>query len=63
VYTDTNSLLQDLFAAGTDTTSKAMEWPIKNPKEMEKVQAEVRQVVAGQSERSNSGRCPDSKRP
>jgi cytochrome P450 len=41
--------MQDLFLAGTDTTSKTMEWTmaelVKNPKEMEKVQAELRQIV------------------
>jgi cytochrome P450 len=41
--------MQDLFIAGTDTIAKTMEWTkaelVKNPKEMEKTQAEVRQVV------------------
>ncbi|CAN6337088.1 unnamed protein product [Urochloa humidicola] len=47
--TDVKGLIVDLFLAGTDTTSKTMEWTmaelVKNPSEMEKVQAEVRQVV------------------
>lgn len=46
-----NFILQDLFVAGIDTTSKAIEWAmallIKNPREMAKVQEEVREVVAG----------------
>ncbi|KAL6620534.1 hypothetical protein ACP70R_035673 [Stipagrostis hirtigluma subsp. patula] len=50
--TDVKGLVFDMFIAGTDTTSKLMEWTmaelIKNPKEMEKVQAEVRQVVGAQ---------------
>ncbi|KAL6610501.1 hypothetical protein ACP70R_040470 [Stipagrostis hirtigluma subsp. patula] len=49
---DIKAGILDLFLAGTDTTSKLMEWTmaelIKNPKEMEKVQAEVRQVVGAQ---------------
>ncbi|XP_066363381.1 cytochrome P450 71A1-like isoform X2 [Miscanthus floridulus] len=47
--TDVKGLIIDLFLAGTDTTSKTMEWTmaelVKNPKEMEKVQAELRQIV------------------
>ncbi|CAL4902276.1 unnamed protein product [Urochloa decumbens] len=47
--TDVKGLIIDLFLAGTDTTSNTMEWTmaelVKNPSEMEKVQAEVRQVV------------------
>ena len=47
-----NFVLQDLFVAGIDTTSKAIEWAmaflIKNPREMEKVQEEVRQVAGAQ---------------
>ncbi len=39
-----------MFAAGTDTGYKSMEWTmaelIKKPAEMAKVQAEVRHVVA-----------------
>ncbi|XP_062225716.1 cytochrome P450 71A1-like [Phragmites australis] len=46
---DVKGLILDMFIAGTDTTSKSVEWAmaelIKNPKEMEKVQAEVRQVA------------------
>jgi cytochrome P450 len=41
--------MQDLFITGADTIAKTMEWTkaelVKNPKEMEKTQAEVRQVV------------------
>ncbi|CAN6346192.1 unnamed protein product [Urochloa humidicola] len=47
--TDVKGLILDFFLAGTDTTSNTMEWMmaelVKNPNEMEKVQAEVRQVV------------------
>ncbi|CAL5095795.1 unnamed protein product [Urochloa decumbens] len=47
--TDVKGLIADLFLAGTDTTSNTMEWTmaelVKNPDEMEKAQAEVRQVV------------------
>ncbi|EES18503.1 cytochrome P450 71A1 [Sorghum bicolor] len=47
--TDVKGLIADLFLAGTDTIAKTMEWTmaelVKNPKEMEKTQAEVRQVV------------------
>ncbi|CAN6341399.1 unnamed protein product [Urochloa humidicola] len=45
--TDVKGLIIDFFLAGTDTTSNTMEWMmaelVKNPNEMEKVQAEVRQ--------------------
>jgi cytochrome P450 len=41
--------MQDFFLAGTDTISKTMEWTmaelVKNPTEMDKVQAEVRQIA------------------
>lgn len=44
--------MQDLFIAGIDTTSKAIEWTmaylIKYPIEMAKVQAEVRQIAGAQ---------------
>ncbi|KAK3124965.1 hypothetical protein QOZ80_7BG0597890 [Eleusine coracana subsp. coracana] len=50
--TDVKGLILDLFVAGIDTTSKAILWAmaelVKNPNEMEKVQAEVRQVVGAQ---------------
>ena len=40
-----------MFIAGIDTTYKTIEWTmaelLKNPREMVKVQAEVRQVAAG----------------
>ncbi|XP_050903640.1 cytochrome P450 71D10 [Lathyrus oleraceus] len=48
--TDDNmkSLIQDMFAAGTETTSGVLLWGmselVKNPKVMEKVQGEVRKV-------------------
>ncbi|KAJ1263651.1 hypothetical protein BS78_09G202100 [Paspalum vaginatum] len=49
--TGVKGLILDLFLAGIDTTSKIMEWTmaelVKNPKEKEKVQAEVRQIVGG----------------
>ncbi|KAL6610500.1 hypothetical protein ACP70R_040469 [Stipagrostis hirtigluma subsp. patula] len=50
--TDVKGLVFDMFIAGTDTTSKLMEWTmaelVKNPREMEKVQAEVRQVAGAE---------------
>uniref|UniRef100_R7W6M8 Cytochrome P450 71A1 n=1 Tax=Aegilops tauschii TaxID=37682 RepID=R7W6M8_AEGTA len=49
--TDVKALILDMFIGGTDTIYKAIEWTmaelVKNPREMEKVQAEVRQVAAG----------------
>ncbi|CAN6354675.1 unnamed protein product [Urochloa humidicola] len=47
---DVKGLILDLFIGGIDTTSKVIEWAmaclIKNPGEMAKVQAEVRQIAA-----------------
>ncbi|KAM0834009.1 hypothetical protein ACQ4PT_063897 [Festuca glaucescens] len=44
--------LVDMFLAGTDTPYKTIEWTMaelmKNPREMEKVQAQVRQVARAQ---------------
>jgi cytochrome P450 len=44
---------QDMFIGGTDTIYKAIEWTmaelVKNPREMEKVQAEVRRVAGAQA--------------
>ncbi|KAL5704083.1 hypothetical protein ACHQM5_022556 [Ranunculus cassubicifolius] len=41
----------DMFAAGTDTSSTALEWTfselLRNPRVMEKAQAEVRQIFKG----------------
>ncbi|RCV16947.1 hypothetical protein SETIT_3G179600v2 [Setaria italica] len=49
---DVKGLILDLFIGGIDTTSKAIEWAmvylIKNPREMAKVQAEVRQIAGAQ---------------
>ncbi|CAL5095793.1 unnamed protein product [Urochloa decumbens] len=49
---DVKGLILDLFIAGIDTTSKAIEWTmaylIKNPRQMAKVQAEVRQIAGPQ---------------
>ncbi|CAN6359487.1 unnamed protein product [Urochloa humidicola] len=46
---DVKGLILDLFIGGIDTTSKVIEWAmaylIKNPGEMAKVQAEVRQIA------------------
>ncbi|KAM0824806.1 hypothetical protein ACQ4PT_069965 [Festuca glaucescens] len=46
---DVKALILDMFIGGTDTIYKAIEWTmaklVKNPREMEKVQAEVRQVA------------------
>ncbi|XP_078174667.1 cytochrome P450 71A1-like [Carex rostrata] len=43
------AIILDLFAAGTDTVSTALEWTmtelIKNPKQMKNVQDEVRSVI------------------
>jgi cytochrome P450 len=44
-------VLQDMFIAGVHTTYKTIEWTmaqlLKNPREMAKVQSEVRQVASG----------------
>ncbi|RCV16945.1 hypothetical protein SETIT_3G179400v2, partial [Setaria italica] len=57
--TDVKGLVMDFFLAGADTTSKTMEWTmaelVKNPNEMDRVQAEVRQV-AGQHGRVTEDR-------
>uniref|UniRef100_A0ACD5T8K4 Uncharacterized protein n=1 Tax=Avena sativa TaxID=4498 RepID=A0ACD5T8K4_AVESA len=49
---DVKALILDMFLAGTDTTYKTIEWTmaelIKNPSEMEKVQAQVRGVARAQ---------------
>ncbi|WVZ53359.1 hypothetical protein U9M48_004317 [Paspalum notatum var. saurae] len=49
--TGVKALVLDFFLGGIDTTSKMMEWTmaelVKNPKEKEKVQAEVRQIMEG----------------
>ncbi|XP_051202439.1 cytochrome P450 71A25 [Lolium perenne] len=46
---DVKALILDMFIGGTDTIYKAIEWTmaelVKNPREMEKVQAEVRRVA------------------
>lgn len=46
--------LQDMFAAGTDTSSAAIEWTmaelIRNPRAMEILQNEVRQVVKNEED-------------
>uniref|UniRef100_A0ACD5U2W2 Uncharacterized protein n=1 Tax=Avena sativa TaxID=4498 RepID=A0ACD5U2W2_AVESA len=50
--TDVKALILDMFIGGTDTIYKAIEWTmaelVKNPREMEKVQAEVRGVAGAQ---------------
>ncbi|XP_056694656.1 desmethyl-deoxy-podophyllotoxin synthase [Spinacia oleracea] len=47
------TIILELFSAGTETTSTALEWAIsellKNPKEMKKAQAEVRRVYEGET--------------
>lgn len=47
------SVLEDMFIAGTDTTSSVLEWTIaelaRNPSMMEKAQEEVRRVVGKKS--------------
>ncbi|CAM0954599.1 unnamed protein product [Alopecurus aequalis] len=48
---DAKALILDMFIAGIDTTYKTIEWTmaelLKNPREMAKVQAEVRHVAVG----------------
>uniref|UniRef100_A0ACD5T8K2 Uncharacterized protein n=1 Tax=Avena sativa TaxID=4498 RepID=A0ACD5T8K2_AVESA len=48
---DVKAIILDIFIAGTDTTYKTIEWTmaelVKNPREMAKVQSEVRQVAGG----------------
>ncbi|KAF3328706.1 Cytochrome P450 71A1 [Carex littledalei] len=43
------AIILDMFAAGTDTVSTALDWTmtelIKNPKEMKNVQDEVRSMI------------------
>uniref|UniRef100_A0ACD5TAH5 Uncharacterized protein n=1 Tax=Avena sativa TaxID=4498 RepID=A0ACD5TAH5_AVESA len=50
--TDVKALILDMFIGGTDTIYKAIEWTmaelVKNPREMEKVQAEVRRLAGAQ---------------
>uniref|UniRef100_A0ACD5TF16 Uncharacterized protein n=1 Tax=Avena sativa TaxID=4498 RepID=A0ACD5TF16_AVESA len=49
--TDAKALILDMFIAGIDTSYKTIEWTmahlIKHPREMAKVQSEVRQVSVG----------------
>ncbi|XP_027124052.1 norfluorocurarine oxidase-like [Coffea arabica] len=51
---DCLAALQDMFAAGTDTTHTVMEWVmlelLRDPKVMEKLQNEVRAIGQGKSE-------------
>ncbi|KAG8086098.1 hypothetical protein GUJ93_ZPchr0010g7788 [Zizania palustris] len=53
---DIKGLTLDMFAAGTDTIYKTIEWTmaelIKNPTEMAKVQAEVRRVAGAEGGRA-----------
>ncbi|KAL5230042.1 hypothetical protein ABZP36_028818 [Zizania latifolia] len=53
---DIKAFTLDMFIAGTDTIYKAIEWTmaelIKNPTEMAKVQAEVRQVAGAEGGRA-----------
>ncbi|PIA31294.1 hypothetical protein AQUCO_05100079v1, partial [Aquilegia coerulea] len=47
---DIKSLLKDIFAAGTDTTSSTLEWVMTellcNPEKMAKAQAELKEIIA-----------------
>ncbi|KAK3012692.1 hypothetical protein RJ639_008255 [Escallonia herrerae] len=49
--TDIKAIILDIVSAGTDTTATTIEWAmaelVKNPKIMEKAQAEVRHVLKG----------------
>ncbi|XP_024312128.1 LOW QUALITY PROTEIN: cytochrome P450 99A2-like [Brachypodium distachyon] len=57
--TNIKAIILDLFTAGTDTTSSAAEWAmtelIKNPKVMEKAQAEVQTTLDNKSPENHDG--------
>ncbi|CAN4085951.1 unnamed protein product [Withania somnifera] len=48
------AIIMDMFSAGTDTTSTVLEWTmnelIRNPKTLQKLRDEVRQVTLGKSD-------------
>ncbi|CAI9110093.1 OLC1v1010058C1 [Oldenlandia corymbosa var. corymbosa] len=49
IYLPTFFMLQDLFVAGTDTTSNTLEWAmaevLKNPEKMKKAKAELSEII------------------
>ncbi|KAK8527028.1 hypothetical protein V6N12_054256 [Hibiscus sabdariffa] len=61
--TDSNikAVIQDMFSAGGETTSMTIEWAmsemLKNPRVMEKAQAEVRRVFDRKGEVNEGGLC------
>lgn len=61
----TKSVVQDLFIAGTDTTSSTLEWAmaelIRNPEKMSKAQSELKELMENQDgpiDESNISRLP-----
>nr|QSK97100.1 P450 mono-oxygenase [Curcuma wenyujin] len=55
---DVKAIITEIFLAGTETTSTVIEWAmselIKNPKEMEKVQKEMREAMQGKTKLEES---------
>ncbi|KAG6499216.1 alpha-humulene 10-hydroxylase-like [Zingiber officinale] len=57
-YDSIKAVVMEIFLAGTDTSSTTIEWAmselIKNPKAMEKVQKEMREVMKGKTKLEES---------